>query len=382
MRISQILAIIVALISLSLPACQTHEDQHDSGRHNIVVTSPKVTNVILTQQYVCQIHARRHINVRALQDGYLEGITVKEGQQVKVGDVLFSVVPILYEAKYDAEQAEADLAELELKYTATLAEKKAVSEREVALYKAKLARANAKAILAKRELDFCKVKAPFDGIIDRLLEMQGSLIKERDILTTLSDNSVMWVYFNVPEARYLEYIRSSAQEKEDQRIELVLADGSKFTYPDAMGRLVTTGNFQPFNQSHPSGAIEAKFNNETGTVPFRADFPNPHRLLRHGMTGTILVHRPLQYAIVIPQRATFEILEKRYVYVVDSEGVVHQREIKVQHELDDIYVISRGISAHDKFIYEGIRQVRDGATVEYEFRPPEQILGRQRLHAE
>ena len=148
-----------------------------------------------------------------------------------------------------------------------------VSQNEVLLFKAKLDRAKAKADLAQAELNFTDVTAPFDGIVDRLHEREGSLIKERDILTTLSDNSVMWVYFNVPEAQYLEYMASLKQDNEDHKIELVLANGNKFP------------------QSGKIGAIEAQFNNETGNIPFRADFKNPDRLLRHGQTGTILIHR-------------------------------------------------------------------------------------------
>ena len=172
-------------------------------------------------------------------------------------------------------------------------------------------------------MNFTNVRAPFDGIVDRLHEQQGSLIKEGDILTTLSDNSVMWVYFNVPEARYLEYMAGLEQDKEDRQIELVLANGSKFP------------------QTGKIGAIEAQFNNETGNIPFRADFPNPDGLLRHGQTGNVLIHRTLKNAIVIPQRATFEILDKRYVYVVGKDDVVHQREIVVQNEMDDIFVIKK-----------------------------------------
>ena len=93
-------------------------------------------------------------------------------------------------------------------------------------------------------------------------------------------------------------------------------------------------NGSKFQQIGKIGAIEAKFNNETGNIPFRADFPNPDRLLRHGQTGTVLINRTLKNAIVIPQRATFEILDKRYVYVVDKDDVVHQREIVIQNELD------------------------------------------------
>ena len=120
-------------------------------------------------------------------------------------------------------------------------------------------------------MNFTTVRAPFDGIVDRLHEQQGSLIKEGDILTTLSDNSVMWVYFNVPETRYLEYMAGLDQDKEDPKIELVLANGNKF------------------QQTGKIGAIEAQFNNETGNIPFRADFPNPDGLLRHGQTGTVLI---------------------------------------------------------------------------------------------
>ena len=133
----------------------------------------------------------------------------------------------------------------------------------------------------------------------------SSLIKEGDILTTLSDNSLMWVYFNVPEAQYLEYMAIPDHSKENQKIELMLADGNKF---EQLGKI---------------GAIEAKFNNETGNIPFRADFPNPDRLLRHGQTGTVLIRRILNDALVIPQRATFEVLNKRYVYVVGKDDVVH-----------------------------------------------------------
>ena len=90
------------------------------------------------------------------------------------------------------------------------------------------------------------------------------------------------------------------------------------------------------------------------------------------MTGTVLIHRTLNNAIVIPQRAIFEILDKHYVYVVDKDGVVHQREIVIQNELDDIYVIKSGLDVNDRIVLEGTRRVRDGEKVEYEFRKPEQ----------
>jgi membrane fusion protein (multidrug efflux system) len=365
MKISRIPAIILALITLSLPACHTDKDPSEHGDQKIVVTSPKAKDVIITQPYVCQIHSRQHINVRAMQSGYLQEILVKEGQVVEKDQLMFRIIPTLYKARLDAELAEAKLADLELQNTERLAKQNIVSPNEVALYRAKLARAQAKLKLAEAEYKFTEVKAPFAGIIDRLQEQLGSLIKERDILTTLSDNSLMWVYYNVPEARYLEYMTSSAQEKKGQRIELVLANGSKFPY-------ASTGL-----------TVESRFNNENGNIPFRADFPNRDGLLRHGMTGTILIHRTLKNAVVIPQRATFEILDKQYVYVVGKDNVVRQRAIVVQNELEDIFVIKKGLGVDDRIVYEGVQQVHDGEKVaEYEFRPPEQVLARQKFHAE
>ncbi len=141
-------------------------------------------------------------------------------------------------------------------------------------------------------------------------------------------------------------------------------------------------NDSTFQQRGKIGAIEADFNNETGNIAFRADFPNPNGLLRHGQTGTVLIHRVLKNAIVIPQRATFEILAKRYAYVVGEDDVVHQREIVIQNEMDDIFVIEEGLEEGEKIVLEGIRQVRDGEKVEYEFRDPDEVLGHLKYQAE
>ena len=146
--------------------------------------------------------------------------------------------------------------------------------------------------MATAELDFATVKAPFDGIIDRLHDQQGSLVEKGDVLTTLSDNRVMWVYFNVPERIYLGDM-ANAPRRKDLTVDLRLADGTIFNHP---GKIST---------------VEADFDNETGNIQFRADFPNPELLLRNGQTGTVLVRRVLKDALVIPQRSTFEEINQR-----------------------------------------------------------------------
>jgi len=373
MNITSSLPFLLATMSLSLPipACNAHKEEHHEVAHKVVATTPLVKDVTITQEYVCQIHSQRHIEIRALERGYLEAIPIKEGQSVEAGTSLFKILPVLYQTRLDAEMAEAQVAQLEYNYTKKLFEDKVVSKNEVLLLEAKLKKAQAKAQQAAAELAFTNIKAPYDGIVDRLHHQQGSLVEEGDVLTTLSDNSIMWVYFNVPESRYLEYQadleRKKAQgraEDPDLQIELKLA------------------NHQIFSEVGKIGAIEADFNNETGNISFRADFPNPTGLLRHGQTGTVLINRILKDAIVIPQRATFETLDKQYVFVVGEDGAVHQRVIKVAHELDDIYVLEEGLSANEKIIFEGIRQVHEGEKVECEFLAAENVLSHLKYHAE
>jgi len=355
---------VIVLISLSTAACHKPEEQVHHEKHKILATCPAAQSITLTQEYVCQIRSQRHIEVRALEMGYLEAIPIKEGQAVKTDDLLFKVKPILYKAKFEAESAEAELARLQYKNTERLYKEKVVSEQAVKLIQAQLAKAEAKAAVAGAELDFATVKAPFDGIVDRLYHMHGSLVREGDVLTTLSDNSVMWVYFNVPEKRYLQYKAELASKQDSLQIDLVLASGEVFPYKGKIG------------------AIEADFNNTTGNIKFRADFPNPEGLLRYGQTGTVRIHQDVDNAVIIPQRATFEVLDKQYVWVVDEENKAHQREIKIGHVLEDQYVVKTGVSIQDKIILEGGREVRDGDEVEFEVREPDQVAANLKYHAE
>ena len=343
-----------------------HAEGEHHAKHKVIATSPVAKDVTITQQYVCQIHSRRHIDVCALDSGYLKEIKIKEGQEVSKGDSLFRILPTMYEAKLDADLAEARLAEVEFDNTKKLVEQDIVSEQELKMAQAKLANALAKVKLSQAEVNFADIKAPFDGIIDRFYEQEGSMIEEGAMLSTLSDNSVMWVYFNVPEARYLQYQEAltSGDEKDELIIELKLA------------------NQKMFESEGSIGAIEADFDNETGNIAFRADFANPKRLLRHGQTGTVLMKQIEKDAIVIPQRATFEILAKKYAYVIDKDNIVRQREIVIKNEQDDVYVLESGLKPTEKIVLEGIRQVRDGEKIEFEHQAPELVLKNLKHHAE
>lgn len=378
MKLRQHLRAALIVVSLLAGSCAKHQAEggHEKEAPNpVVLTIPSVMSVPTTQAYVCRMQSRRHIEIRALNEGYLEEIPVQEGQAVRAGDRLYTLYPVLYRTRLEAEKAELRLAEINLQNTQQLANKGFVSAPELARAVAERDRAKAKLDRATAEYAFTNISAPFDGILGRQLMQQGSLIEEGDTLTTLSDNAVMWVYFNVPEADYLRFksIRGASDTESPRRLELPgatiqlrLADGQIF---DKNAATTLT--------------IESEFNKETGNIEFRADFPNPAGLLRHGQTGTLLIRQRLSGALVIPQRATFEILDRRYVFVVDKDSVVHQRGITVARELEDIYVIKGGLSVGDKFVLDGVRQVRDGQRLERaETRPPQEAVKNLKFKAE
>ncbi|MCA9254179.1 MAG: efflux RND transporter periplasmic adaptor subunit [Phycisphaerales bacterium] len=374
MKRAYFLLIVLSVIFQTVAGCNPaeeaaaesteHGEQAEHERHTVWLTSPRQEDVTITQQYVCQIHSRKHIEVCALQSGYLEEIPVKEGQKVTAGEPLFRIIPTLYEARLEAEKAEAQVARIEFNNTKKLVAENVVSSQELALAEAKLAKAEAQVKLAEVELNFTVIKAPFDGIIDRLLEQQGSLVDEGDELTTLSDNSTMWVYFNVPEAQYLDYMADEKNATATHEIELVLANG------------------RTFPQSGTIGAIEANFNNETGNIAFRATFPNPKGLLRHGETGKVLMSVMLEKALIIPQKATFEILDKKHVFVVDEHNVVKMRRIEIAEELPHLYVVASGLSDKERILLEGLRKVRDGDEIDIDYKEPVDVIAHLDLPAE
>jgi membrane fusion protein (multidrug efflux system) len=301
--------------------------------------------------------------MRALEKGYLEKIFVDEGQMVHQGQMMFKIMPLIYNAELQKAQAEADFAEIEFQNTKRLADSNVVSANELALAKAKFDKAKAELSLAQTHLQFTEIKAPFDGIMDHFQVRLGSLVDEGDLLTTLSDNSRMWVYFNVPEAEYLNY-------KEHTRKDSVMKVG------------LMMANHELFKHEGIVETIEADFNNETGNIAFRATFANPEGLLRHGETGNVQMEERMKNALIIPQKSTFEILEKKYVFVVDQENVVHQREISIAASMPDLYVVKGGLQPGDRIMLEGIRKVRDGDKIEFEFQDPAEVIKHLKVYTE
>lgn len=340
-----------------------HEHEHEEAESQLIVTMPLKRDTIVAREYVCQIHSCRNIELRAVERGYLQSVFVKEGQLVKEGDPMFKILPLVYQAELTSAEAEAQISKVEYENTKRLTESKVVSDKELAISKAKWEQKVAVVNLAQAHLGFTNINAPFSGLMDRLRLRNGSLVDEGDLLTTLSDNSEMWVYFNVPEAEYLDYM-SEVQPEERKKVDLLMANGKIFNQP---GRV---------------NVIEAEFNSQTGTIPFRADFANPDRLLRHGETGNIRMNKMVKGALLVPQKATFEILDHHYVFIVGKDDILTQQRIHISEELEDVFIVSEGLTDKDKIVLEGMRQAKSGAKAVYVFKKPEEAFKDMKLHAE
>lgn len=333
-----------------------HQEENTKDETTYIVSFPIRKDTLVYKDYVCQIHSIQHIELRVLEKGYLQNIYVDEGQQVKKGDLLFQIMPVVYNAELQKSMAEVSFAEIEFLNAKALADSNVISKNELALSRAKLQKAKADLVLAKAQLNFTEIRAPFDGIVGLFNNVRkGSLLDEGAMLTTLSDNSILWVYYNVPEAEYLNY-KSRKETKVPLKVKLELANNQLYE----LDGVVET--------------IEADFNNETGNIAFRAKFLNPKGIIRHGETGKILMPVELKNALLIPQKATYDILDKKYVFVVDNNNQVQSKEIKVGVELPHLFVVTEGLNDRDRILIEGIRKVRNGMAIKYETKSQLQIL--------
>lgn len=343
-----------------LQACGGKAPQKEA-EERLAVISLKTVDTQVKQEYVADIEAVQNVEVRNKVSGFIEKIFVDEGQKVSQGQVLFQLNDSEYRAQLATAtanlqtlKAEAQAAKLEVDRIQQLVDKKVVSNTELAMAQAKMAAAQAKVAEAQSladqaalRLSHTIIKAPFDGTIDRIPFKQGSLLQDGTLLTTISSLGAVYAYFKVSEAQYLHYMRRLKKEGDNNinTVELLLADGTIYEYK---GQIET---------------LEGDFESSTGSIAFRAKFPNPDHLLRHNATGKVIITTPVDKALVVPQRAVFEIQDKSYVFVLGSDNKVQSRAFVPQQRLPNFYLVASGLKPGDKILYEGIQKVRDGDVV-------------------
>jgi membrane fusion protein (multidrug efflux system) len=283
---------------------------------------------------------------------------VDEGQTVKRGQLLFAIgskelEQQLRRTRAAAASAAADLraAEVEGTNTRMLLDKQVVSPAEMTLLEskiqslaAKLEEARAHEAHAALRLSHAEVRAPFDGVVNRIPKKVGSLVDEGELLTTLTNPSEVFVYFRLSEQEYLEHALAD-QEGRAGEVSFKLANGQLLA---SIGKM---------------DAVESEIDRSTGTIAFRARFANDRQILKHGSSGKVVVKSKLKDAVVIPQRSTFEVQDHVYVYVVGADGRARARRIHPKLRLKDGFVVQSGIAVGERFIAEGVQRVKDGERV-------------------
>ena len=354
----------VALSIFMLCGCGVEGSQH---QQQMVYASAIVekSDVTVEQRYSAAIRGRQDINIFAQVAGTITKVCVTEGQVVRKGESLFVIdqVPFvaakqMADANVEAAEAAVATAELVVESKQTLFDRGVVSNFELqtakntlATAKAQLAQAKAAKITADNNYTYTLVKSPADGVVGTIPFRVGALVSPQmpTPLTTVSDNSTMYVYFSMGENALLDLIYEhgsmDAALKAMPDVELLLSNGKMY---DKKGRIESV-----------SGVI----NSSTGSASVRAVFENKGRLLHSGASGNIIIPQIYKDGITVPKSATFEIQDQVYVYKV-VEGIARATRIEVaKTSLVDRYVVLSGIVAGDEILTEGVAFVHNGDKV-------------------
>ena len=356
---------VIALGIAAISACNSGQQGPGmGGAPEYAVMTMETVPTELSSSYPATIRGRQDIEIRPNVGGFITKLSVDEGSVVRKGQELFQIDPVQYEEAVNVARAAVEVASASVstaKLTAEnkrrLAEKNIISEYEMqmaenalASQEAALAQARAQLVNAEKNLSYTKVTSPSDGVVGTIPFRVGSLVGPSMAvpLTTVSDISRMYVYFSMNEKDILNLARQGSGVLETMpQVQLKLADGT--LYPET-GRIETI-----------SGVIDPT----TGAATVRAAFSNPDKVLRSGSSGVIMIPVKNDSSIVIPQKATYEIQDKRFVFMVTDSSTVQSTEVEILPINDgQQFIVTAGLKPGDRIVVEGVgTSVRNGMAI-------------------
>lgn len=324
--------------------------------------------IVLNSDYPATIEGQQNVEIRPKIDGYMERIFMDEGATVRKGQRLFQISAPQYEqevrtaqANINIAQADVNASQMEVNKVRPLVGKNIISNYELQsaefnlqAKQASLAQANATLANAKTNLGYTFITSPVNGVVGTLPYKIGSLVSSNTAqpLTTVSNIGNIYAYFSINEKQALQFSKNTKGATSEARlasippVSLILADGAEFSQK---GRIETA-----------AGLI----NTETGSLSIRATFPNPGNLIRSGSSGSVRIPSTVEGAILVPQKSTYEIQGKKFVYLVEDTGTVKSVEIKVMDNSGGQYfVVQEGLKAGDKIVLEGVAALQEGALI-------------------
>ena len=351
---------MVALFATVLMSCGGGGGRPTFGDNEYPIETVSESSAALQSTYPATINGIQDVEIRPKVSGFITQINVTEGQTVSAGQVLFVIDNETYQAQVRQAQATVNTAQtavntakLTFDNTKKLHASKVVGDYELQTAEnsflsaqAQLAQAQATLASAKENLSFCYVKSPAAGVVGTLPYKKGALVSASNVLTHVSDISKMEVYFSLTEKDMLSLSQGEgglrAAIDAFPPVKLQLTDGSVYAHE---GKVVAV-----------SGVIDKT----TGSVQVKAHFPNPEKLLKSGGSGSIIIPRSADAAIVIPQRVVMEVQNKKFVYLLKDSNKVAYTEITVDPQNDGVnYIVTSGLKVGDKYVTNGITKLTD-----------------------
>lgn len=362
-RTSVSLLVVLALVFIIVSCNSTGEQNEKSPDYQMMVIKPG-SKTLLTN-YVSVIKGKQNVEIRPQINGIIMEIRIEEGAAVRKGEILFVIDQAPYRAALKMAAANVKSAEAKLATARmTVDSKEALRKENVvsdfdlqtsrnALLEAQatLEQAEAQRSNAATNLSYTEIKSPVNGVAGMIPYRVGALMDSHiaEPLVTVSDDEEVYAYFSMTENQVLDIIQQQGSlDKLIQNateVKLRLGNGTLYAHAGKIDAV--------------SGTIEPG----TGTVSIRAVFPNPERLLRNGGTGQVVLSTSKTDCIVIPQSATYEIQNRRFVYkVVDGKAVSTPIEVENTNDGKE-YIVTSGLQEGDTIISEGAGLVREGAVV-------------------
>ena len=351
---------------LLLCSCSQKENKNQTAEEEYAVDVVKTASTSLTKSYPATLKGQEVSDIAAKVSGHIVKVYVQEGATVRKGQALFAIDPTQYQAAVQQAAAAVKVVQTSIStQKLTLENKKMLHDKQIisdydyqlaqnqlATLEAQLSQAQAAYNAAKDQLSFCTVTSPANGVIGEIPLRVGALVGPSmpTPLTTVANTSTMFAYFSMSEKDLLEMSREhgskDAAVKAFPQVQLKLVDGTLYDY---------SGTVQ---------AISGVIQNATGSVQIRADFQNPQNILRSGGTATIVIPNQMSDALMVPQKATWAVQDKRFVYILDKDNVAHTTEITVLPEHDGTnYVVTSGLKEGDRIVIEGVAKLKDGTKI-------------------
>lgn len=363
-KLNWIVCIAIAFAGVLVSSCGKAEKKQSVA--DFKTTKVEKKDMVIDRKYSATIRGCQDVEVYPQVGGTLLKICVTEGQHVRRGQTLFMIDPVPFQAALNnaeatlkaAKAAEATAA-LNYESKKTLREQNVISDFDLktaynALMnaKAQVAQAEAHVMDAADNFEHTRVESPADGVVGVLPYRQGSLVGSTipQPLTTISDNSNMWVYFSMSEAEFLKMTRNSGSPEKAieamPAVRLQLVDGSEY---DHLGKVETV-----------SGVIDRN----TGSVQLRAVFENPEGLLHSGSTGNVVIPVLHRDAMVVPATAVVQIQDRHRLFTVDKDGIAKGVNVSVNPlSSGKEFIITEGVAVGTEIVAEGAGMVREGQKV-------------------